>query len=36
MTLFLMNARIVDPEAGEVCPGDLVLDSGVIAAMHVR
>jgi dihydroorotase len=33
MTVFLENARIIDPEAGTETRGNLVLDGGVIAAI---
>ena len=35
MTLHLANARLIDPEAGTVRPGNLVLDGGIITAMDV-
>jgi dihydroorotase len=33
MTIFLENARIIDPEGDTVTPGNLVIDGGVIAAI---
>ena len=33
MTLFLENARIIDPEGGTVTTGNVILDSGTIAAI---
>ncbi len=33
MTIFLQNARLIDPEAGTESIGNLVLDGGIIAAI---
>ena len=33
MTIFLTNARLIDPEAGEEREGNVILDGGVIAAI---
>jgi dihydroorotase len=33
MTIFLENARIIDPEAGSVTEGNVILDGGIIAAI---
>ncbi len=33
MTLFLENARIIDPEAGTITPGNVILHDGQIAAL---
>ncbi|MES2666543.1 MAG: dihydroorotase [Pseudomonadota bacterium] len=33
MTIFLQNARLIDPEAGTETLGNLVLDGGIIAAI---
>ena len=35
MTIFLENARIIDPEAGEERRGNVILDGGLIAAIGV-
>ncbi|MBL4916185.1 dihydroorotase [Szabonella alba] len=33
MTLFLENARVIDPEAGEIREANVILDNGLIAAI---
>ena len=36
MTIFLENARIIDPEAGDERSGNVILANGIIAAIEAN